>query len=223
MTTSIVVLSGGQDSVTTLAIARDDSNVAGLIHFDYGQRHGIERDMAAWWSEHTGIPLAIIPINSLSHVGDSALIGHGDIAAAHPTLAHLPASFVPGRNIVMLTLAAAYAMRIGATDIYTGVCETDYSGYPDCRNDTIQRLADTLRAGLDFPELRIVTPLMWASKADTWALAAQHGVLHDVIHHTHTCYEGDHNTLHVWGYGCGTCPACTIRQRGWNEYHQRTP
>lgn len=126
---SVVVLSGGQDSATTLINAIVESNVVGAVHFNYGQRHSIEVECARYWcSEVYNVPLEVIDIPAFSQIGNSALVGSGDIAAKHPNLAELPASFVPGRNLVFLTLAAAYAMKVGASQVWTGVCQTDYSG-----------------------------------------------------------------------------------------------
>ena len=213
-----VVLSGGQDSATTLAVAAATGPIAACVHFTYGQRHAIEHDSAQWWAAHYNAPLITLDLPALQQAAPSALTHAGDIAANHPNLRHLPASFVPGRNIAFLTLAAAVARNLNAPHLWTGVCQTDYSGYPDCRLDTIQSAQATLRLALDWPELTIHTPLMHLTKAATFALAHQHGVLDHVIERTHTCYEGDHSTRHPWGYGCGACPACVIRARGWGEY-----
>ncbi|MGL5079719.1 MAG: 7-cyano-7-deazaguanine synthase [Waterburya sp.] len=126
---SVVVLSGGQDSATTLVVASKESQVVGAVHFNYGQRHSIERECAVYWcSEIYDIPLEVIDIPAFAQIGNSALVGEGDVADQHPSLKQLPASFVPGRNLVFLTLAAAYAMKVGASQIWTGVCQTDYSG-----------------------------------------------------------------------------------------------
>lgn len=215
---SVVVLSGGQDSCTTLALAASESEVRGCIHFRYGQRHGVELECARHWASRYGLPLEIAEVGALSTLGNSGLVESGDISAQHPTLKHLPASFVPGRNLIFLTLAAAYAMKLGAQDVYTGVCETDYSGYPDCRRATVDALEAAIRLGMDFPELSIKTPLMYLSKAATFELAERLGVLDDVLENTHTCYQGDRSTRHAYGYGCGLCPACRVRERGWKEY-----
>jgi len=217
MPNSIVVLSGGQDSATTLAYAAQQSTPYAAVHFEYGQRHAIEKDCAQWWADKYNIPLATLHIPALQ-AGDSALTHPGNINATHPTMTHLPASFVPGRNIVFLTLAAAVAMQHNAPTIYTGVCQTDGSGYPDCRQNTITALQETLRLGTDWHQLTIETPLMHLTKAETFDLANRLNVLNDIIEHTHTCYEGNHTTKHNWGYGCGTCPACRVRAKGWETY-----
>ena len=220
MKASTVTLSGGQDSTTTLAAAISESNVVGAIHFKYGQRHAIEEQAARYFAERYHIPLEIVNVTAFQELGNSALVGNGDVSGLHPTLKNLPASFVPGRNLVFMTLASAYAMRVGATQVWTGVCQTDYSGYPDCRRDTMDALEQAIRLGMDFGDLEIVTPLMYLTKAQTFALARDLGVLDDVLEHSHTCYEGDHVHRHVWGYGCGECPACRLRASGWQDYQQ---
>lgn len=221
---SIVVLSGGQDSITTAYAAARESNLVGAIHFRYGQRHAIEREAAEWTVQDLGIPLQVCDVKALGQLGNSALVdgGVGDIGAAHPSLASLPASFVPGRNLIFLTLAAAYAMKVGATQVWTGVCEADYSGYPDCRGTTLDALQAALRLGMDFPDVELVAPLLTLSKAATFALADELGVLPVIIERSHTCYEGDRATRHPWGYGCGACPACRVRERGWLEFQAAT-
>lgn len=221
---SIVVLSGGQDSVTTLYQALRDTQVIGAVHFRYGQKHAVEIDCAGWHARQTKTPFHVLDVPSFEQIGNSALLldaygdETGDVGAAHPTLSHLPASFVPGRNLVFLTLAAALAMKKGAAQIWTGVCQTDFSGYPDCREQTMLRLQDTLQIGMDFHELEIVTPLMHLTKAQTFDLAQSLGVLDDVLERTHTCYNGDHSTRHDWGYGCAKCPACQVRENGWKQF-----
>jgi 7-cyano-7-deazaguanine synthase len=222
MPNSLIVLSGGQDSATTMALAATQTNIIGAVWFDYGQRHAIEQQCAQYWANKYNTTLHTIDIHALNQTGYSALTHAGNTNHAHPNLKHLPATFVPGRNLIFLTLAAALAMKHNTTNIYTGVCETDYSGYPDCRQNTITSLQNTIQQGMDFPELTINTPLMNLNKAQTFHLANKLGVLNDIIYHTHTCYEGDHTTLHAWGYGCGKCPACTIRKNGWDEYQATT-
>ena len=218
MKRSVVVLSGGQDSVTSLMVAMAESEVVGCIHFQYGQRHSVEVECARTVCERLALELEVVPISSLTHLGNSALIEKGDLGAAHASLSDLPASFVPGRNLIFLTLAAAFAMKKGATQIWTGVCQTDYSGYPDCRQETIDALRDAIVLGMAFKDLEIVTPCMNISKAETFALAARHGALATVLEHSHTCYEGDRSIRHEWGYGCGECPACKIRRAGWEAF-----
>lgn len=215
---SIVVLSGGQDSCTTLALAAQETEVVACLHFQYGQRHSLELRCAEFWAEKFGVPLKVITTDTLAQVAQSSLLQAGDVNAAHPQAGNLPSSFVPGRNLYFLTVAAAQAYSIGATVVYTGVCQTDYSGYPDCREHTIASLQLALKLGMDFHDLEIRTPLMNLSKAETWELADELGVLQEIITQTHTCYNGDRTQTHEWGYGCGTCPACRVRARGWAEF-----
>lgn len=219
MTRSVVVFSGGQDSTTCLLEAKRRSDVVGALHVRYGQRHAIETDCARHLARVLEVPLTEVEVPAFAQLGDSALVDAASaIAERHPRLAHLPASFVPGRNLVLLTLAAALAMKLGATEVWTGVCQTDYAGYPDCREATMQALEAAIRAGMDFPELRIVAPLMHLTKGQTFALAYDAGGLDMVLEHSHTCYEGDRTRRHLWGYGCGECPACLLRAKGWEEY-----
>lgn len=220
MRRAVVALSGGQDSVTTLAQALREAEVVGAIHFDYGQRHRVELEAARFFAEWAGVPLEVVTVPAFRELGHSGLVGDGDLSGAHPTLRHLPASFVPGRNLVFLTLAAAYAMRAGSREVWTGVCETDYSGYPDCRRATLDALEVSVRLGMDFPEFEIITPLMYEDKAATFARAERLGVLDLVLERSHTCYEGDRSIRHAWGYGCGSCPACKLRAEGWARYIQ---
>ena len=217
MRKSTIVLSGGQDSATTLAYAATTTQPTIAIHYQYGQRHHIEHQSAQRWADQYRTPLITIPVPALT-IGDSALTHPGDINATHPTNPNLPASFVPGRNLIFLTLAAAIAIQHDAPHIFTGICETDATGYPDCRQTTIDALQQTLRHGLDAPQITIHTPLMRRTKADTFRLAEHLGVLPDILEHTHTCYEGDRTHRHAWGYGCGTCTACKVRSAGWSEY-----
>jgi 7-cyano-7-deazaguanine synthase len=221
MNKSIIVLSGGQDSATTMAKAATKTSIEAAIHFQYGQKHAVERECAQFWADKYGVPLHVVDVPSLAQVGDSALTHNGNTNEPHPQLEHLPSSFVPGRNLVFLKLAAALAMKLDATEVWTGVCQTDYSGYPDCRLETIQALEHTIQIGMSFSQLAIVTPLMHLDKADTFKLAADLGVLEDVLEHTHTDYDGDRTTRHPWGYGNLNNPASQIRAKGWKEYQAR--
>ena len=217
----VAVLSGGQDSSTVLAHtmqADEHRTVKHAVNFHYGQRHAVERDCARWWCEEFGIELHEIEVSSLREVGNSQLIDtDGEVSASHPAYDGLPASFVPGRNLVMFTVAAALAVKVGAGGILSGVCQRDYSGYPDCRAGTLMAVEESVRRGMDFPTFDIYAPLLDKTKADTWAMADAIGRVPDVIEHTHTCYEGD-RTRHEWGYGCGECPACKIRKKGYYEW-----
>ncbi|MDG6095117.1 7-cyano-7-deazaguanine synthase QueC [Acetobacter sp. AN02] len=224
---ALVLFSGGQDSATCLAWALTRFDRVETLGFDYGQRHAIElscrdalRDgmttLFPAWKNRLG-PDHTLPLSALGEVSDTALTRDAEIAMAENGL---PTTFVPGRNLIFLTFAAALAFRRGIRHIVTGVCETDYSGYPDCRDDTIKALQVALNLGM---ETRMVlhTPLMWIDKAATWHLAEDLGdtQLVDLIRReSHTCYLGTRRKMHPWGHGCGTCPACRLRQTGWERY-----
>ena len=225
--TALVLFSGGQDSATCLAWALEQFGRVETLGFDYGQRHLIElscrerlldrlkamrTDWAAKLSEsHT------LKIPTLAEISDTALTRDVAIAMGADGL---PNTFVPGRNLVFLTFAAALAYRRGIADIVGGMCETDYSGYPDCRDATIRALNAALDLGMA-RRFELHTPLMWRDKAATWQLAHDLGgdALVDLIReHSHTCYLGHRGARHDWGYGCGECPACALRAKGWGEY-----
>jgi 7-cyano-7-deazaguanine synthase len=231
-TTALVLFSGGQDSTTCLAHALARYARVETIAFDYGQRHSVELEArlnvlrelkthfpqwATKWGEDHLLDLAV-----LGEVSETALTRD---TAFQLEANGLPNTFVPGRNLLFMTLAAALAYRRGLQVIVTGVCETDFSGYPDCRDDTMKALQLALSLGMD-QRFLIETPLMWIDKAQTWELAYALGersgvagggqVLVDlVVEHTHTCYLGDRRHRHAWGYGCGSCPACVLRAKGY--------
>ncbi len=205
---AVVLLSGGQDSTTCLAWALQRFSRIECITFDYGQRHVVELEAAARIAAAAGVPQITIPCNSFSALGDNALTGHATVATALDTETGLPNTFVPGRNLVFLTLAASFAWQRGISELVTGVCQTDYSGYPDCRHDTMVALQAALRAGLDFP-LTLHTPLMHLTKAETVLMLRDLGHL-DLLRHSHTCYNGQNPP-------CGVCPACVLRAKGFAE------
>ena len=237
-TSALVLFSGGQDSTTCLAQALARYPRVETLGFDYGQRHSVEmtarlqvlgelRSRFPEWSTRLGE----------DHVLDLAVLGKVSETSLTRDMAFqmessgLPNTFVPGRNLLFLTLAAALAYRRGIQVIVTGVCETDFSGYPDCRDDTMKALQVALSLGMDHRFL-IDTPLMWIDKAATWRLAHELGVASGVegggqqlvdliVEHTHTCYLGDREHRHDWGYGCGSCPACELRARGWAGFAGR--
>lgn len=220
MSKAIVVLSGGQDSATCLALAMRKHEKVEAIIYEYGQRHAVEIDCAVELCEKWKVPFNILNVGALKNVATSALLNSkDDIGKEHPLKPGLPASFVPARNALFLTLAHARAQSIDATHIYTGVCQTDYSGYPDCRQVFIDNLEFTLNTGYE-SDIEIVTPLMNVTKAETFRMADAMGVLGDIVEHTHTCYNGDRSHKHLWGYGCGECPACKLREKGWLEYSE---
>ena len=222
---ALVLFSGGQDSATCLAWALARYAHVETLGFDYGQRHRVELDcrarlreglLAMPWPGHLGED-HLLNVDVLGQLGASAMTD--DVAIAIQADG-LPNTFVPGRNLLFFTLAAALAYRRGLDVLVGGMCETDYSGYPDCRNDTLQALQRALSLGLDQP-LALETPLMWIDKAGTWRLAQQLGgeaLVALVRDDTHTCYLGDHHTRHDWGLGCGDCPACALRAKGYHAF-----
>jgi 7-cyano-7-deazaguanine synthase len=226
---ALVLFSGGQDSTTCLGWALERYGRVETIGFHYGQRHAVEMEVrdpvrerlvraVPRWTPRLGAD-HVVPLDILGHLDPSALTSASP--AAHRTEG-LPATFVPGRNLVFFTLAAIVAYQRDIKNIVTGVCETDYSGYPDCRDDTVKALQTAVNLGM---ESRIVfhTPLMWIDKAGTWRLAEDLGgsALVDVIRtETHSCYLGDRTLVHDWGHGCGTCDACRLRAAGWAKYAQ---
>ena len=224
---ALVLFSGGQDSSTALAWALDRFDSVETVGFDYGQRHRVEMDcrlairgklpaLSSRYAERLG-PDHLVDLAALGAISETALTRDSEIAFAETGL---PTTFVPCRNLIFLTFAAALAYRRGAKHIVLGVCETDYSGYPDCRDDTIKAMQVALGLGLD-RRLVLHTPLMWRDKAQTFALARQLGgqaLLDLVIEESHSCYLGDRTTRHDWGYGCGHCPACDLRSKGFAAY-----
>lgn len=229
---ALVLFSGGQDSTTCLAWALDAFDAVETVGFAYGQRHAVElerrepvrraiaQDFPQWASrlgqDH------LLDLSVLGEISDTALTGDRAIAMG---AAGLPNTFVPGRNLVFLAMAAAIAYRRGLGVLVTGVCETDFSGYPDCRDDTVKAMQVALNLGMD-ARLRIETPLMWIDKAATWALAQRLGggpLVELIIESTHTCYLGDREHRHEWGYGCGECPACELRAAGWRGFRAAGP
>ena len=219
---ALVVMSGGQDSTTCLgvALARHGEGNVSAICFNYGQKHAVELVAARIICDFHNVPLSEVDVPALRLMRSSALVTHEDTSAQHAYLDKLPASFVPARNALFLTMAWGLAMEAGAKHIYTGVCQTDYSGYPDCRDAFITKLQAALAVGYE-TAIAIHTPLMFLDKADTFELARQTGMLQDVLEFSHTCYEGDHETQHAWGFGCGECPACKLRAKGYDEYLKR--
>ena len=220
---ALVLFSGGQDSTVCLAWALERFQLVETLGFDYGQRHRIElqcrgevrREIAAQfprWAPRLGED-HVLDLSLLAQIGDSALTTE---RAIEMQANGLPNTFVPGRNLLFLTFAAALAYRRGLSVLVGGMCETDYSGYPDCRDNTLKAMQLALSLGLDTP-LTVETPLMFLTKADTWALAESLGgpeLNALVAEYTHTCYLGERGQRHAWGYGCGQCPACELRAAG---------
>ncbi|AIM40615.1 7-cyano-7-deazaguanine synthase [Vibrio phage VpKK5] len=217
-TTAVVVLSGGQDSVTCLGLALRCFEKVYAVGFEYGQKHSVELEQAKKICDAHSVPFELFGIPALAELNDSALIGEGgDVNQPHHRKPELPASFVPNRNALFLTIAHAYAQKVEADALVTGVCQTDYSGYPDCRLQFIQQLEMALNIGYNC-NIKIMTPLMHLNKAQTFALAEECNFLDVVINESHTCYNGDRTTLREWGAGCGECPACKLREAGYVDY-----
>ncbi|MGA8386470.1 MAG: 7-cyano-7-deazaguanine synthase QueC [Pseudolabrys sp.] len=228
--TALVLFSGGQDSTVCLAWALERFSRVETIGFDYGQRHAIELSVRtrlrekmsalnSGWAARLGDD-HMIKLDALAAISDTALTRQTTIEIAD---SGLPTTFVPGRNLVFFCFAGALAYRRGARHLVGGMCETDYSGYPDCRDDTIKAMQVALTLGLD-KRVVIHTPLMWIDKAETFALAVEIGgeaFLDLLIEDSHSCYLGDRGKRHDWGYGCGTCPACQLRAQGFAKFKSR--
>lgn len=224
---ALVLFSGGQDSATCLAWALDRFEHVETVGFDYGQRHRVELEcrsafrsevvrLRPSWPDRLG-PDHMLDLSILGQVSETALTRDAEIALREDGL---PNTFVPGRNLLFFTLAATLAYRRHLRHLVGGMCETDFSGYPDCRDDTLKSLQVTLNLGMG-SNCVLHTPLMWIDKAATWALARQIGgdpLVQLVREGTHTCYLGEHGELHEWGYGCGECPACDLRMKGWSTF-----
>ena len=225
--TALVLFSGGQDSTTCLAWGLERYARVETVAFDYRQRHRVELDCRlvvlrelraqfAQWTARMGED-HLIDASVLAQLGASALTTERAIELQADGL---PNTFVPGRNLLFLALAASLACRRGASVLVAGMCETDYSGYPDCRDNTLKAMQVALSLGLDRP-MTLETPLMFIDKAATWALAEQLGgptLVDLIVEHTHTCYLGEREQRHLWGHGCGACPACTLRRNGFERW-----
>ncbi|QYJ96014.1 7-cyano-7-deazaguanine synthase QueC [Shewanella alkalitolerans] len=212
MSKAVVVFSGGQDSTTCLIQALNQYDEVHAVTFDYGQRHSEEIATAAKLAKDLKVAShKILDVTVLNELAISALTRDAIPVSNELMENGLPNTFVPGRNILFLTLAGIYAYQLGAESVITGVCETDFSGYPDCRDSFIKAMQSALEQGMD-RELKLVTPLMWLNKAQTWALADKYHSLELVRDQTLTCYNG------IVGSGCGTCPACLLRAKGLNDY-----
>ncbi|HWK86526.1 MAG TPA: 7-cyano-7-deazaguanine synthase QueC [Xanthobacteraceae bacterium] len=225
---ALVLFSGGQDSTVCLAWALDRFERVETVGFDYGQRHRVELDVRpkiragiigikSEWRKRLGED-HVVKLDALASISDTALTREVAIEIGENGL---PTTFVPGRNLIFLTFAGALAYRRGMSRLVGGMCETDYSGYPDCRNDTVQAMARALTLGMD-KEFLIETPLMRIDKAETFALAHKIGgdaLIRLIVEDTHSCYLGDRLHRHDWGYGCGECPACQLRARGWEQWN----
>ncbi len=229
MSDALVLFSGGQDSTTCLAWALQQreqravgfDDVAALT-LEYGQRHAVELQCAEAICDRWAVPQFRLTLPLLSDLGGGALTDHARPIEATATSGYqaekgLPSTFIPGRNLLFFAGAAAFGVPRGYRRLVTGVCEADAAGYPDCRGEFVYAAEHAIQLALDAKDFSIEAPLVYRSKAQTWKLAQELGVLEDVVRMTHTCYAGDHHQLHPWGYGCGECPACQERARGYVE------
>ena len=226
--TALVLFSGGQDSAVCLAYALTHYDRVETLGFDYGQTHKVELQCRARlreqmialqpdWAEKLG-PDHTLALPALAQIGGTALIGDGEIAMLDN---NLPSTFVPGRNLLFLTYGAALAYRRGLERLVGGMCETDFSGYPDCRRDTLDALELALNKGME-SQIRVETPLMYIDKAETWAMAHALGgqaLVELIVEDSHTCYRGERTQRHAWGYGCDNCPACELRKTGFEKWN----
>ena len=223
---AVILFSGGQDSTTVLGWCLKRYDRVDLLSFDYGQNHSIElkasKKIIAAIDKNFKIfknkiyKSLIFKINNLSLITKSSLTSNIEFDMS----SNIPNTFVPGRNLLFYNLAASYAYTNNITNIISGVCQTDYSGYPDCRESTIKALNKAINLGME-KKFNFYTPLMFLNKADTWKLAYEIGgekFINIIKNFTHTCYKGDRKKFNDWGYGCGKCPACLLRKKGWEEY-----
>jgi 7-cyano-7-deazaguanine synthase len=216
-----VLLSGGQDSFVCLVWALQNFESVETVSINYGQKHKLELRYAAQIAEQFRVRNTLYDIgNFIKSLTESSLLNDGDHNKAHHLASNLPASFVPNRNGIFLTIVSNHAFRNNEKriNLVTGTCETDFSGYPDCRDSYIKAKALELSLGLDRP-INIYTPLMWKNKAETFYLAHRSGKLRELVELTLTCYNGN-ETLHEWGRGCGECPACKLRKKGYDEFKE---
>ena len=226
---ALVLFSGGQDSTVCLGHALSTYARVETVGFSYGQRHGVELHcrqrvregivrLNPQWAPRLGED-HMLDVSSFGAIGETSLTSESEITML---ASGLPSTFVPGRNLMFFVYAAALGYRRGLRTLVGGMCETDYSGYPDCRDATLKSLQEAIRLGTEIP-FTIETPLMWLSKAETWTLGERLGgsaLVDLIIEATHTCYKGERGTRHDWGYGCGACPACELRAKGFNEWQE---
>lgn len=224
---ALVLFSGGQDSSIALAWALMRFYKVATIGFDYGQRHSVELQARQAVRERlkTALPSlagrlgpdTLVDLSAFGRIGETAMTENAEIEMLDTGL---PSTFVPGRNLAFLVFAAAHAYRAGTGALVAGMCEADYSGYPDCREDALDAQTQALQLGMD-AEFALHTPLMHITKAASWALAEEIGgdaVVEVIVEHSHTCYRGERGVRHPWGYGCDACPACELRKKGWIAY-----
>jgi 7-cyano-7-deazaguanine synthase len=214
---ALVIFSGGQDSTTCLFWALKKFDQVEVLTFDYGQRHSIEIEIAKSLARLAQLSHTVMDLRSLNLFGSNALTDSQMIIESHVTM---PNTFVPARNLVFLTLAASFAQKKNIDHLVIGACEADFSGYPDCRDQFMQSFEQTLNLAVGKTDIQVHTPLMWLTKAEIFKLAQDLGCLETIIYKTHTCYEGNRETFNDWGYGCGNCPSCQLRKKGFESFRQ---
>lgn len=215
---AIILFSGGQDSTTILGKALHEGYQCFALGFEYGQRHIVELEQASLIADKMEVPFTTVNLEGLGQIVTTGLtLPNTDLSKPHPRMSSVPASFVPNRNALFLTFGHAYAQEMGADSVWGGMCQTDYSGYPDCREEFIMALQKALNVGY-LANIQFITPLMHLTKAETFALAEEVGILDVVLEETNTCYNGDRRDRFDWGYGCAECPACKLRRKGWEQY-----
>ena len=217
----VVSFSAGQDSTTVAAWAKENFDEVVLLSFDYNQKHTVELEQSVLVAKKLGLEHHIIKANFFGDLVESALTSNStqNVNDKHNSNSDLPASFVPNRNAFFIVLAHSFAQKIGAQNLALGVSQEDYSGYPDCRIEFIDKIKDALNNGSS-TNIEIHTPVMMMGKAEEFQLAEDLGVLDLVIEDSHTCYNGDRNNFHEWGYGCGECNACKLRADGFRRYKE---
>ena len=222
MKKALVIFSGGQDSTTCLYWAKKEFDEIQAITFNYGQKHSIELECSKNICKKLDIKQTILDISFLGSIVKSALTDHSDVNELNEK--NLPSSFVPNRNQLFITLAHSLAQKIDYKFLVTGVCQTDYSGYPDCRDNFITAINWATNLGSQ-ADIEIITPLMYLTKKETFDLARDLGAgeYQSIIEDSHTCYNGNREKLYHWGYGCGECPACELRKKGYQEHIQASP
>jgi len=217
---ALLIFSGGQDSTTCLGWALENYAEVEAISFIYGQKHSIEIQQAKKICYKYHIKHHLIDISFFKDIVNSALTSKNDVNEQHEDNKNLPASFVPNRNAMFITIAHALAQKIKADVLITGVCETDYSGYPDCRLVFVRSIERSLNSGADV-SIKIKTPLMRLNKTQIWQLSKDVGIINDVIELSHTCYNGIRDKKFTWGYGCDNCPACKLRKQGFIQFNEQ--
>lgn len=219
MIKSLVIFSGGQDSTTCLGWAKNNYQEVEAVSFFYNQKHSIELEKAKKICKIINIKHHLIDVSFFSEIVNSALTSNGNVNENHQDNQNLPASFVPNRNALFITIAHSLAQKIKAQNLITGTCQTDYSGYPDCRREFIDKIEESLNLGSD-SNIKIITPLMYLTKAETFKLAEENNCLDLVLNYSHTCYNGS-QIKNDWGFGCGECPACILRKKGFYEFKNK--